>query len=102
MASMWIGALTWAKQGQSLKATLKVVTSGGAGVPGAVVTVKTANKDGGVFRDFTADNQGNITVSAPDTWSLTPGPYDVKVCAISKAGNTWDNKQGFTTKTVSL
>lgn len=102
MSSCKITISSFARSGQKLRAVATLTTLAGVAIANATITVKMANASGGTFRDFITDAQGNVTVDAPANWSLTPGPYDVKICAVTSPGNTWDNTQGTVRRAVTL
>jgi len=103
MAIMYVNNLTFAKVGQRLRATAKVVDTNGNGLQDAVVTVsikkpldETFPITSGWYFNFTTNSQGIITEYAPAGWTLhAGGEYEVKVHWIALPGYTWDWHQGF-------
>ena len=104
--AIWASLGSASKVGQNLRASITVVQDGIAqnGVTGTIKFARPAGEGaapGGRWIDFTTNASGVATITSP--WAVVAGSaYDVKISALSLAGQSWDNKRGFTAARVQL
>ena len=106
--SIWVSAGSASKVGNNLRASVTIVKDGvpQSGVTGTIKfanLITSAQTPHGVWIDFTTNASGVATITSP--WIVVNGQaYDVKIAALSFAGQTWDNRRvgGFTAVRIQL